>query len=225
MNKQIIKIVLALFLSLSSMYAQSGKIHTGKVLDTLNSGGYTYMQVLENADIFWVAVKVTKVKKGDNFSFVEQAWMTNFTSKTLNKTFDKILFASGTNEKNTNEEVYDLGQKSVFLKNNQKAVKAKVEEKTISAGQISEILANKVQLKDKVIRVKGEVVKVLRGIMKTSWIHIKDESNNKLIFRAASESVEMGDKVEAVGTLNTDVDYGYGYTYDVIVVNSTFTKI
>ena len=33
-----------------------------------------------------------KLKKGDKVAVVEQMWMNQFTSKTLNRTFDKLLF-------------------------------------------------------------------------------------------------------------------------------------
>ena len=68
--------------------------HTAKISQTLSSGGYTYMKVVEGKNIYWIAMTQRKVKTGDTISFSEQGWMKNFKSKTLNRTFDNILFAA-----------------------------------------------------------------------------------------------------------------------------------
>lgn len=69
--------------------------HKGKVLETMNSGGYTYIQIDEKGQKLWVAVMETKVKAGDVVEFPDSPPMVNFQSKSLNRTFDKIIFAPG----------------------------------------------------------------------------------------------------------------------------------
>jgi len=73
----------------------AGAGHKGKVIDTMDSGGYTYVQVEENGQKPWVAVMQTKVKVGDIVEFPDSPPMINFQSKTLKRTFDKIIFAPG----------------------------------------------------------------------------------------------------------------------------------
>ena len=73
----------------------SGAGHKGKVLETMDSGGYTYVEVEENGQKLWVAVMQTKVKVGDSVEFPDSPPMVNFQSKTLKRTFDKIIFAPG----------------------------------------------------------------------------------------------------------------------------------
>ncbi len=73
----------------------AGAGHKGKVLETMNSGGYTYVQIDENGQKLWVAVMETKVNKGDMVEFPDSPPMLNFQSKTLKRTFDKIIFAPG----------------------------------------------------------------------------------------------------------------------------------
>jgi hypothetical protein len=73
----------------------AGAGHKGKVLETMDSGGYTYIQVDENGQKLWLAVMQTKVNKGDMIEFPDSPPMVNFQSKTLKRTFDKIIFASG----------------------------------------------------------------------------------------------------------------------------------
>lgn len=73
----------------------AGAGHKGKVVNTMDSGGYTYVEVEENGQKVWVAVMQTKVKVGDIVEFPDSPPMVNFQSKTLKRTFDKIIFAPG----------------------------------------------------------------------------------------------------------------------------------
>jgi hypothetical protein len=73
----------------------AGAGHKGKVVETMNSGGYTYALVEENGQKLWVAVMETKIEKGAVVEFPDSPPMVNFQSKTLNRTFDKIIFAPG----------------------------------------------------------------------------------------------------------------------------------
>lgn len=72
-----------------------GSGHKGKVVETMDSAGYTYVLVDENGQKIWVAVMQTKVKPGDTVEFPDSPPMINFQSKTLKRTFDKIIFAPG----------------------------------------------------------------------------------------------------------------------------------
>ncbi len=73
----------------------AGVGHKGKVLETMDAGGYTYVQVDEKGQKLWVAVMQTKVKVGDTVEFPDSQPMVNFQSKSLKRTFDKIYFAPG----------------------------------------------------------------------------------------------------------------------------------
>jgi hypothetical protein len=48
-----------------------GAGHKGKVLETMDSGGYTYVQIDENGQKLWVAVMQTPVKVGDTVEFAD----------------------------------------------------------------------------------------------------------------------------------------------------------
>ena len=74
---------------------KAGAGHKGKVTETMDSGGYTYVLVDENGQKLWVAVMQTKVKVGDTVEFPDSPPMVNFQSKTLKRTFEKIIFAPG----------------------------------------------------------------------------------------------------------------------------------
>ena len=70
-------------------------VHKGKVLQKIDAAGYTYLEIEEKGQKLWVAVLKTEVQKGDTVEIPESPMMVNFTSKTLKRTFDEILFAGG----------------------------------------------------------------------------------------------------------------------------------
>ncbi len=67
--------------------------HKGKVVSTMNAAGYTYIEVEEKGKKLWIAVIETKVKPGDEVEFPDSPPLENFQSKTLNRTFDKIILS------------------------------------------------------------------------------------------------------------------------------------
>ncbi len=76
----------------SSAFAASQYPNKGKVLEVFDASIYTYMQVSTDKGTIWLAASKTSVPKGATISFPDGAEMTNFTSKSLNRTFDKIIF-------------------------------------------------------------------------------------------------------------------------------------
>ncbi len=68
---------------------------SGKVVETMNSGGYTYLCVENAGNKTWVAIPNTPVKVGQMVTCQPGMVMNNFTSKTLNRTFESIIFSAG----------------------------------------------------------------------------------------------------------------------------------
>lgn len=66
----------------------------GKVVEVTNGAGYSYLLVESDGKQFWIAGTQVSAKKGDVVSYIENVTMENFTSKTLKRTFDRIIFAS-----------------------------------------------------------------------------------------------------------------------------------
>ncbi|MDH5553258.1 MAG: hypothetical protein OEX82_07995 [Nitrosomonas sp.] len=81
--------------------AAPGKMpnNEGIVIEILETTGYTYMELNNTGRKFWIAAPTTKVKKGDHVRFVESMAMENFASKTLNRTFPRVIFVSSTQVK------------------------------------------------------------------------------------------------------------------------------
>jgi len=72
----------------------SGLDIKGKVMETMDVGGYTYLEVDDAKGPTWVAVPQQKIEKGQEVAITEGMEMRNFESKTLNRTFDKIYFSA-----------------------------------------------------------------------------------------------------------------------------------
>ncbi len=65
-----------------------------KVVSTIDAAPYTYLEVMQNKKTLWLAANAVPAKKGDVIRFDNGMVMTNFRSKTLNRTFPSVLFVS-----------------------------------------------------------------------------------------------------------------------------------
>ena len=82
--------LLALFMFTGNTYAADYP-NKGTVLETMDASIYTYMQVSTDKGPVWLAASKTKVAKGDTIGYPNGNEMTNFTSKSMNRTFDKLI--------------------------------------------------------------------------------------------------------------------------------------
>jgi len=91
----VIAIIAMLALMLGAAAVSASSDLTGKVIETMDSGGYTYVQIENKGKKTWVAVPQTKITKGSTVTFKPGMPMADFTSKTLGRTFDVIIFSGG----------------------------------------------------------------------------------------------------------------------------------
>lgn len=203
---------------------------TGKVVETMNSGGYTYLNLERNGKKTWLAVPETRVKMGQEVTCSSGTEMVNFTSKTLKRTFDSIVFCNTPLEKQGGEQDADKkspGSKGAVVA---PADTVKVEKAAgPNAYTIGEIYKNRAKLDRKKVVVRGKVVKVSGGIMGKNWIHLQDgtgsqknKTHNLVI--TSQDMPAVGDVVSMKGTLYKNKDFGSGYKYDVIVEEATIQK-
>jgi hypothetical protein len=235
--------IFSIFLALSTTQAWSfsnsksgsypGPIaHTATVVETMSSAGYTYIRVEEKGAKYWIALPETQVSVGEEISFYEQMLMEDFTSRSLNRTFDRILFVEAINKGKqlpTQARATPSPNKKTLEKHFEPQ-KTEAPGKSVGQFSIREVFDKKTELSGKVIEVKGKIVKVSQQIMGRDWVHIEDgtgtklEKNNKLIFRTTHAGVAVDDEVVAKGVLFTNKDFGYGYYYPVIVEDTVFSK-
>ena len=81
--------------SAASSVSMDGKPIKGKVLETMDAAGYTYIQVDAPEGKIWVAVPQSKIEVGQEVLANPGMVMKDFESKSLKKTFDVIIFSSG----------------------------------------------------------------------------------------------------------------------------------
>jgi hypothetical protein len=85
---------------------------------------------------------------------------------------------------------------------------------------IGKLFSQKEAFGGKTVKVKGQVTKYTPLVMGKNWIHIQDGTDfgGKFDLTITSESeVKVGDVVTFEGKVGLNKDFGYGYTYDVIV--------
>jgi preprotein translocase subunit YajC len=198
---------------------------SGKVVETMDSGGYTYVNLQKNGNTTWVAVPQMKVTVGQEMSFAPGMVMNNFKSNSLNRTFDTIVFSTGI----AGQESKVSWQKSSEGKQTE-TKKIKVEKASgPNAYTVAELYEKSASLDKKNIVVKGQVVKVSQGIMGKNWVHIQDGSGDASkgshnIVATTQDLPSVGDTVTAKGTLYKDKDFGSGYKYAVIVEEASVKK-
>lgn len=209
---------------------------SGKVLQTMDSGGYTYVYIQKkNGEKIWVAASAAAVKVGSQISFSGGMEMVNFKSKSLNRTFDKIVFADAI----ISDAPANKAPAANKSKNTSGGSKAAVSTKDgkisvpkatgANAYTVQEIFAKSAKLNKKKVVVRGKVVKVSSGIMGKNWIHIQDGtgSEGKKNHNLVCTSLEMADVDDVVtisGILAKDKDFGGGYKYSAIVEETKITK-
>ena len=208
------------------MAAETGSV-TGTVAETLESGGYVYIRL---EDGVWIAANTFAVTKGDEIQYSGAMEMNDFHSKSLDKSFESILFVSEASLVGG-----DVAAKTpVALPgngNNKKpgAVQAPVagEIKPLTDGKtIADIFVESEQLEEQMVSLNAKVIKINKAIMGRNWITLQDgtgtKPENKLV--ATSQSVvSPGDIVIVKGTVKTDVDLGRGYYYKVLLEEATFS--
>lgn len=92
---------------------------------------------------------------------------------------------------------------------------------------IEKLYAQKEKLAGKQVKVKGKVVKVNEGIMGKNFLHITDgtgkEGSNDLTITSDGIAA-VGDSVTVTGEVAVNRDFGYGYSYPLLLEKSTISK-
>lgn len=219
----------------------------GTVLETMDSGGYTYLQLDTGAGKPWVAIPQAKVTVGDKISCLPGMVMKNFSSKTLGRTFDSIVFSGGLAGATKPPHAAMGGGGDSFasavaaeggaapasqvqaagsggsLGAIAPASEIKVEKASgDNAYQVADAFAKSHELNGKTVRIKGQVVKFSPMIMGRNWVHLQDGtgdpmSNTHDLVLTTGATVKEGDVITMEGVLTSNKDFGAGYKYDAIV--------
>ncbi len=110
---------------------------SGKVVETMDAGGYTYICLEKGGTKTWVAAPIMKVAVGDEVQLYPGMEMNDFTSKALNRTFEKIIFSGGPIQNPAAQSAAPAD--SAHTKPGQPS-KASTPEKPITAGKVVETM-------------------------------------------------------------------------------------
>src|SRR5210317_572555 len=204
---------------------------TGKVTETMDAAGYTYVQVDTGAEQFWAAAPQFAVQVGDDVVVPEGMPMPDYHSKTLERTFDMVYFVPSVMVGGAQAMSGDMPSDHPSMDGG----KTVVEETTVDLSGITvaeggvtieDMFTKKAELAGKSVSVRGKVVKFTPEIMGKNWIHLQDgtgaEGTSDLTV-TTSASAKMGDTVTVSGVVVIDKDFGYGYAYDVIIEDAEVT--
>ncbi len=205
--------------------AAQGK--AGTVVETMNAGGYTYIQVDTEKEKIWAAAPEFQVKVGDVVVVPEGMAMPNHHSKTLNRDFDLVYFVNsvlvgGDKPSLTTGVEMPEGHPPINVKARSKDLEVDLSgiKKAEGGKTVAEIFSERADFDGKVVVVRGKVVRFLPAIMGKNWIHLRDgtgsEGTNDLTITTASMA-KVGDTILVSGPLTLDKDFGFGYKYEVII--------
>ena len=227
--------------------AASANAWTGTIVETMNSGGYTYVYLDTGSEKIWAAATETQVTVGQRVTVPKGMMMTNFPSKTLDRTFDEIYFVGGIYPEgslpmgdgmaaggmggmggmgNAPQDDNHAGMGGGTVSGTNTVVEnAHVEGVAKAAGgyTVAEVFAQSGALQGKNVKVRGRVVKFTGNIMGTNWVHIQDGTEGDLTV-TTSAVVATGDVVLVEGPLSVNKDFGAGYRYNAIIEKASVTK-
>jgi len=202
---------------LSEADVQKNEPHIASVMDKIEAGSYNYLQVSENKNSYWIAVPSMEIEVGETVYFSKFMVMEEFNSPTIDRTFDEILFVEDARKSPTPDEMKNIHSGSTS------SDKQKISVEPLSDGMsVQQIYAEKSNLAGKNVKVKGQVVKFNKQIMKRNWIHIQDGTGTENDFDlvlTSDQDVKVGDIIVAEGTVAVDKDFGAGYFFPVMIEN------
>jgi hypothetical protein len=189
---------------------------------------YTYLLVKGKGPVYWIAVTSTEIEVGETLSYTGGMMMENFYSKELDKTFEKVLFLDGMD--GSAPAAVDAmpampgTSTGADVKTDRLEITVEPEDGVVT---IAELYANPAAYEGKTIRVKGEVAKYNPAIMERNWVHLQDGSEFEGSYDltvTSQESFQVGQVRIVEGILAMNRDFGYGYSYDILLEKATIVK-
>ena len=191
----------------------------------MNAAGYTYLLIESEGNRVWAAAPETAVELGDVVQTDLGMAMHDFTSKTLNRSFDVVYFV-GTVE-NLSAPTLPTGREDTEPNGAQERLDVTVAE--LEPGQnIAYVYANKESLAGQQVSLRGKVVKYNANILGTNFIHIQDGSgsaadgNNDLTVTSKTASA-VNEQIVLTGTIILDKDFGSGYQFPVLMEDASIS--
>ena len=203
--------------------------HSGVVEEVLQVSQYTYLRIKEGGQELWIAGNRIDVQTGATVYYEGAMEMKNFESKTLNRKFDSLLFVQTLSTQPIGMPVSPQGSGNMTA-TPQKPTIEKVDVSVAPAKggvTISKLYANPSSFDGKTVLVTGKVTKVNNGIMKKNWVHIQDGTSSGSDYDltiTTNDIVQVGDVVTFQGKVGLNRDFGYGYSYKLMLEEAKSLK-
>lgn len=205
---------------------------TGTVIETVDASSYTYVNVDAGVRTVWAAAPKFPVEVGDRVSVPTDSPMQNYRSDTLDRTFPLVYFAGKIRVASSGSNASLPADKTSPHPSSGRANSLPGEsfegiEKAKGGYTVGEFFDQGRGLAGREATVRGRVVKFSPRIMGTNWLHIQDGSagadgSNDLIV-TSDATASVGDIVVIRGTVSVDKDFGFGYTYALMVERASVT--
>lgn len=236
MNKVLLISIATILLFFSSCNSNNKKeklngAHKVVVKEVLQANVYTYLNVTENGKDQWIAVTKIDAQVGEIYYFNEFMEMLLFESKDLGRTFESVYFVEDLRKTLEKKHTPQMQMPEGHMGTGAHGGKPKISQAEIKVEPakegitIAELYANKEKYEGKKVSIRGKVVKTNFEIMNKNWFHIQDGTSNggkfDLTVTSMEKNVKVGDVVTFEGKAVLDIDFGYGYKYDVLIEEAT----
>ena len=199
-------------------------VHAVTVVSNIDASNYTYLEVSENGNQYWIAVPQIKANKGETLYYSKSMEMKNFKSPTLNRTFASILFVEDISATPPAAESKVTQSLASAHQGVTTEGKEDIKIEPLKGGEtIAEIYSDKDKLDGKIVKIKGKVIKYNPSIMDRNWIHIQDgtQSNgNYDLLVTSKDAAQVGQVITVEGKVAVNKDFGAGYSYKVMLENA-----
>lgn len=194
-------------------------LHKVVVEDVLNTSRYTYLNVTEDGNTFWIAIPKKDVEKGATYYYRGGLKKTNFKSVEYDRVFETLYLVS-----DVSKDPGMIGMSAGNPHTNNEDAKTTDQNTKIEPPPggitISELYTNRKKYEGQTVRVKGRCVKLNNMIMNRNWIHLQDgsSSDEKMdLTVTTTDVVSLGDIVAFEGKIALNKDFGAGYKYEIIM--------
>jgi len=203
------------------MGQNAGPVLVGEIIETMDTGNYTYILVKTADKNVWAAAEQFGAVVGSRVAVPKGMLVKNFESPTLNRTFDEVYFADSV-------EVLAPGD-AIESKPEAAPVKGEVEviNQPENGMTVAEINQRRSELAGSTVTVRGRVTKYTERVMGQNWLHIADGSSsgkeNDLTV-STPDAARLGDIVTVTGPVVIDEDLGSGYFYPVMIKGGSVAR-
>ncbi len=197
------------------------EMHEVVAKDILHTERYTYMDVEEDGNRFWIAIPKKEVATGETYYYLGGLLKRNFKSQEYDRMFEEIYLVSDVRTEPIFTGNAKVAQALANVDSDSKASAPQdVVKKSDESISLEELFTNREKYAGKEIEVTGKCVKINKAIMGRNWVHLQDGTggdNPYDLTVTTSADIPVGKVVTMRGKITLNKDFGSGYKYDIIM--------